>query len=75
MIRSGDGEIARRGSDTVGAEGVGVVMECRHLCMMMRGVEKQNAVMTSSSVLGSFHADPSTRAEFMSLVRAPAPGR
>jgi len=49
-------------------EGVGVVMECRHLCMMMRGVEKQNSVMTTSSVLGSFHNESVTRAEFLSLI-------
>lgn len=49
-------------------EGVGVVMECRHLCMSMRGVEKQDSVMTTSSVLGCFHSDASTRAEFLSLV-------
>ena len=60
-------EIARAVKDTIGAEGVGVVMECRHLCMMMRGVEKQNSVMVTSSVLGSFHDDSSTRAEFMAL--------
>ena len=62
-------DIARAIRDTVDAEGVGVVMECRHLCMMMRGVEKQNSVLTTSSVLGSFHSDPSTRAEFMNLVQ------
>lgn len=62
-------EIAHAIRDTIHAEGVGVVMECRHLCMMMRGVEKQNSVMTTSSVLGSFHSDPSTRAEFMNLVQ------
>jgi len=50
------------------AEGVGVVMECRHLCMMMRGVEKQNSVMTTSVVLGSFRDDPATRQEFMTLI-------
>ena len=61
-------EIAREIKDIVGAEGVGVVMECRHLCMMMRGVEKQNSVMTTSSVLGSFHDDPATRAEFTNLI-------
>ncbi len=60
-------EIARAVKDSIDAEGVGVVIECRHLCMMMRGVEKQNSVMVSSSVLGSFHDDPATRAEFMSL--------
>ncbi len=60
-------QIARTIMDTTGAEGVGVVMECKHLCMMMRGVEKQNSVMTTSSVLGSFHNEQATRAEFMSL--------
>lgn len=50
------------------AEGVGVVMECHHLCMMMRGVEKQNSIMTTSSVLGSFHDDAATRAEFLNLI-------
>ncbi|MBT3375742.1 MAG: GTP cyclohydrolase I FolE [Lentisphaerae bacterium] len=61
-------EIARAVMDTVDAEGVGVVMECRHLCMMMRGVEKQNSVMTTSSVLGSFHDDQATRTEFLDLL-------
>lgn len=64
-------EIARAIRDAIGAEGVGVVMECRHLCMMMRGVEKQNSVMTTSSVLGSFHSDPPTRSEFLSLLSLP----
>ena len=50
------------------AEGVGVVMECQHLCTMMRGVEKQNSVMTTSSVLGSFHNDLATRSEFLALI-------
>ena len=62
-------EVAHAVMGEVKAEGVGVVMECRHLCMMMRGVEKQNSVMTTSSVLGSFHDDAPTRAEFMSLVQ------
>ena len=62
-------EIARAIRDSVDAEGVGVVMECRHLCMMMRGVEKQNSVLTTSSVLGTFRSNASTRAEFMNLVR------
>lgn len=61
-------EIARAIKDSVNAEGVGVVMECRHLCMMMRGVEKQNSVMTTSSVLGSFHRDSATRLEFLNLI-------
>lgn len=50
------------------AEGVGVVMECRHMCTMMRGVEKQNSIMTTSSVLGSFHDEDATRMEFLSLI-------
>lgn len=61
-------QIADAIKDAVNPEGVGVVMECRHLCMMMRGVEKQNSVMTTSSVLGSFRKDPATRAEFMNLI-------
>lgn len=50
------------------AEGVGVVIECRHLCSMMRGVEKQSSVMTTSSVLGSFREDAATRHEFLTLI-------
>lgn len=61
-------QIARAINDAVDARGVGVVIECRHLCMMMRGVEKQNSVMTTSTVLGSFHDDPSTRTEFLNLI-------
>ena len=61
-------QIAAAVQDAVGAEGVGVVMECRHLCMMMRGVEKQNSVMTTSAVLGSFRNDEKVRGEFLSLV-------
>ena len=60
-------QIATEVKDAIDAVGVGVVMECRHLCMMMRGVEKQNSVSTTSSVLGSFRTDPATRAEFMNL--------
>ena len=61
-------ETAHAIRNAVDAEGVGVVMECRHLCMMMRAVEKQNSIMTTSSVLGSFHSDGPTRAEFLSLI-------
>jgi len=61
-------QIAREVKDAVNAEGVGVVLECRHLCMMMRGVEKQNSVMTTSTVLGSFHDDEATRIEFLNLI-------
>ena len=61
-------QIASDIMDAVKPEGVGVVMECRHLCMIMRGVEKQDSVMMTSSVLGSFHNDLSTRSEFLSLI-------
>lgn len=67
-------QIARAIMDNIGAEGVGVIIEARHLCMMMRGVEKQNSMMTTSSVLGSFHDDPATRAEFLTLVNRMRPG-
>lgn len=67
-------QIARAIMDNIGAEGVGVIIEARHLCMMMRGVEKQNSMMTTSSVLGSFHNDPATRAEFLTLVNRLRPG-
>ena len=62
-------QIARAVMDATDAEGVGVVMEAKHLCMMMRGVEKQNSVMTTSSVLGSFHNDEATRLEFLQLIQ------
>jgi len=52
-----------------GAEGVGVVMEAQHLCMMMRGVEKQNSVMKTSCMLGSFRDDNATRSEFLNLIK------
>ncbi len=61
-------QVAQSMMEEVQAEGVGVVMECRHLCMMMRGVEKQNSVMTTAVVLGSFRTDPATRQEFMTLI-------
>ena len=50
------------------AEGVGVVVRAKHLCMMMRGVEKQNSEMVTSAVLGSFRSDEKVRGEFLSLV-------
>jgi GTP cyclohydrolase I len=61
-------QIARAIMSEIDAEGVGVVMDCKHLCMMMRGVEKQNSSMVTSTVLGSFHDDPPTRQEFLNLI-------
>jgi GTP cyclohydrolase IA len=54
--------------EQVGARGVGVMIEARHLCMMMRGVEKQNSTMVTSSVLGIFRDHLATREEFLSLI-------
>jgi GTP cyclohydrolase I len=51
------------------ARGVGVVVEARHLCMMMRGVEKQNSSMSTSVMLGTFREKMSTRQEFLTLIR------
>lgn len=51
-----------------GAKGVGVVIEAQHLCMMMRGVEKQNSMMTTSRMLGTLKSDLSARSEFLSLL-------
>ena len=61
-------EIANAVMAETGAEGVGVVIRAKHLCMMMRGVEKQNSEMVTSAVLGSFRSDPKVRQEFLSLV-------
>lgn len=62
-------QIARFVMDHINAEGVGVVMEARHLCMMMRGVEKQNSRMVTSAMLGSFHNSVATRNEFLQLIQ------
>ncbi len=51
------------------ASGVGVIIEAKHLCMMMRGVEKQNSMMTTSMMLGSLRSQNSTRMEFLNLLR------
>jgi len=65
--------LTREIADAVGkvteGRGVGVIVEARHLCMMMRGVEKQNSSMTTSAMLGRFRSDINTRNEFLSLVR------
>jgi GTP cyclohydrolase I len=62
-------QIARVVRDSINAEGVGVVMEAQHLCMMMRGVEKQNSLMVTSAMLGSFHDSVATRNEFLQLIK------
>ena len=62
-------QVARIIKDAIHAEGVGVVMEAQHLCMMMRGVQKQDSVMVTSAMLGSFHDDPATRTEFLELIK------
>ena len=54
--------------ETLEPDGVAVVIEARHLCMMMRGVEKQNSVATTSAMLGSFREDARTRTEFLNLI-------
>ena len=62
-------QIADTVASVTNASGVGVIIEAKHLCMMMRGVEKQNSVMTTSVMLGTFRQDRRTRAEFLSLVQ------
>ncbi len=51
-------------------KGIGVVIECSHLCMMMRGVQKQHSTAVTSTVQGLFKEDPKTREEFMTLIRS-----
>jgi len=62
-------EIADAVQQVTGGQGVGVVVESQHLCMMMRGVGKQNSTMTTSVMLGRFKKDINTRNEFLSLIR------
>lgn len=62
-------EIAQTIYQVTGAAGVGVIIEAQHLCMMMRGVEKQNSTMCTSVMLGTFRDDARTRSEFLSLVK------
>lgn len=61
-------QIAQSIMDITDASGVGVIIEAKHMCMMMRGVEKQNSVMRTSSLLGSFRDNDKTRGEFLTLV-------
>lgn len=63
-------QIAETLQDRLRPGGVAVVMEAQHLCMMMRGVQKQNAVAITSSMLGTFRRDSKTRSEFLELIRA-----
>jgi GTP cyclohydrolase I len=64
-------QISRAIMESIDAKGVGVMIEARHLCMMMRGVEKQNSVMVTSSVLGTFRESVATREEFLALIGHP----
>jgi GTP cyclohydrolase I len=62
-------QIAEAIQNTIEPQGVGVVIEARHLCMMMRGVEKQHSSAVTSSMLGCFRNEEETRTEFLSLIR------
>ena len=62
-------QIAEAIQNAIEPQGVGVVIEARHLCMMMRGVEKQHSSAVTSSMLGSFRNEEETRTEFLSLIR------
>jgi GTP cyclohydrolase I len=63
-------QIAETIMEKVAPLGVAVVIEAKHLCVMMRGVEKQNAEMVTSAMLGVFKSDPKTRSEFLDLIRS-----
>lgn len=62
-------QVAKAIEEITGAAGVGVIIEAKHMCMMMRGVEKQNSSMKTSAMLGSFRENQATRTEFLSLIR------
>ena len=62
-------QIAAQIMESIAPEGVGVVVEAQHLCMLMRGVEKQNSVMKTSCKLGSFRREQATRLEFLNLIK------
>jgi GTP cyclohydrolase IA len=62
-------QIAETIQKAIDPQGVGVVIEARHLCMMMRGVEKQHSAAVTSSMLGCFRDEQETRTEFLSLIR------
>ena len=63
-------DIAQAMHAATDVEDVAVIIESKHLCMMMRGVEKQNSVMKTSAMLGIFRSNPSTRAELFSLLKS-----
>ena len=62
-------EIAETINEKIHPRGVAVVIEAQHLCMIMRGIEKQHSVAVTSSMLGAFKEDQNTRSEFLSLIR------
>ena len=62
-------DISREIMQSIDAKGVGVMIEARHLCMMMRGVEKQNSLMKTSAMLGAFRENAATRSEFLNLLK------
>jgi len=61
-------QVATCVEEAIDAQGVGVVIEAQHMCMMMRGVEKQNSIMTTSCMLGTFRKQSQTRDEFLRLI-------
>ena len=61
-------QVSRAIMESIDAQGVGVIIEARHLCMMMRGVQKQSSMMITSSVLGTFRESTATRDEFLGLI-------
>ncbi len=63
-------QIAQTINDVLQPRGVAVVMEALHMCMIMRGVEKQNSKAVTSAMLGAFRENPETRAEFMELIKS-----
>jgi GTP cyclohydrolase I len=61
-------QIAECVQSVTGAKGVAVIIDAKHMCMMMRGVSKQNSGLTTSAMLGAFREDPRTRSELLSLI-------
>jgi GTP cyclohydrolase I len=62
-------EVGECVNSAIDAQGVGVVIEAQHMCMMMRGVQKQNSIMTTSCMLGTFRSQHQTREEFLRLLK------